>query len=79
MNRRLWVVAYDITDDRKRAAVRRILSDHGKRVQYSVFECWLDDEGEDHVRYYGLCSKDVDGIQVDGPGTITTESDDFTF
>ena len=34
-------VAYDITDDRRRAEVARILGDVGMRVQRSVFECRL--------------------------------------
>ena len=69
MSRRLWVVAYDITDDRRRASVRRILGDHGKRVQYSVFECWLEKHAmeslrqrlaqhldeTDGIRWYPLC------------------------
>ena len=33
-----YTVAYDITDDKRRNKVAKILKDFGKRVQYSVFE-----------------------------------------
>ncbi|SDH48089.1 CRISPR-associated endonuclease Cas2 [Pseudonocardia oroxyli] len=35
------VVAYDITDDRRREDVAMLLSGYGPRVQLSVFECEL--------------------------------------
>ena len=38
------LVAYDISDDRRRAQSVRILLDYGRRVQESVF--WLEAEGE---------------------------------
>jgi CRISPR-associated protein Cas2 len=40
-----WIVAYDIVDDRRRYRVERILSGYGWRLQYSAFECAMD-EGE---------------------------------
>ena len=39
--RHLFAVAYDVTSDRRRARVARILGDFGTRVQKSVFECHL--------------------------------------
>lgn len=66
----LWMIAYDISDDRTRRRVERRLLDHGERVQWSVFECALDaptlarlradladliDPGRDSVRYYPVC------------------------
>jgi len=67
---RLWMIAYDISDDRIRREVRDILKNHGTRVQYSIFECNLqsragDDlhtrlagliETNDSIRWYPLCS-----------------------
>lgn len=69
---RVWVLSYDITDDRRRAAMSRILEGAGERVQYSVFECRLRptglnrllqelvplllDEG-DSLRCYPLCRR----------------------
>ena len=36
------VVSYDISDDKRRREVAKIMEGHGYRVQYSVFECELD-------------------------------------
>lgn len=41
----LVVVAYDISDQRRLQRVARICEQYGVRVQYSVFECHLDDDG----------------------------------
>lgn len=37
------VVAYDISDDKRRGNVVKILEKAGSRVNYSVFECFLTD------------------------------------
>ena len=37
-----YTVAYDITNDKRRNKVAKILKDFGMRVQYSVFECSID-------------------------------------
>lgn len=37
------VVAYDISDDKRRNKVARILTRHGKRINNSVFECMFTD------------------------------------
>jgi len=39
----LIVVAYDITDNRRLARVAKVCEDYGVRVQYSVFECHLNE------------------------------------
>ena len=64
------VVAYDISDDRRRSHVVKILEKVGVRVNYSVFECVLTDAQykelqnsisrqlkprEDSVIYYPIC------------------------
>src|SRR5690625_5031302 len=36
-SRRMYVVAYDISDDSRRARVAKALESHGARLQYSVF------------------------------------------
>jgi CRISPR-associated protein Cas2 len=79
------VVSYDIPDDRRRTRLHRHLKGFGMRIQYSVFECVLDDpevarlqtivrqtikHGEDHVRYYRLCENCVSRIIALG-GTVT--------
>ena len=39
---RLYAVAYDISHDSRRVKVANVLKSFGERVQYSVFECWLE-------------------------------------
>jgi CRISPR-associated protein Cas2 len=68
----LTVVAYDVTDDRRRARLATVLEDYGVRVQYSVFECTLGstrleelrriaaeiiEPREDRIAYYRLCAR----------------------
>jgi len=38
------VVAYDITDDKRRNKIFKEMKSWGERVQYSVFECVLNEE-----------------------------------
>lgn len=39
--RHLWLIAYDVPDNRRRAKLHRILSGFGTALQYSVFRCAL--------------------------------------
>lgn len=70
MQKHFIVVAYDISDDRRRTRLHDLLEDYGSPVQYSVFECVLTDKQiaqmqrrvrskikvtQDAVRYYRLC------------------------
>ncbi|MGH8023380.1 MAG: CRISPR-associated endonuclease Cas2 [Limisphaerales bacterium] len=65
----LTLLAYDISDHKRLARVARVCEDYGTRVQYSVFECrldenefaafWLDlleeiDEKEDRIVAYKI-------------------------
>lgn len=65
-----YTVAYDITDDKRRNKVAKILKDFGTRIQYSVFECDTDRRAllrlqsqlekvvnfsEDTITFYHLC------------------------
>ena len=67
----LYTVAYDITSDKRRNRVAKILKDFGMRVQYSVFECNTDRRAflqlqnrlakvinlsEDTITFYHLCA-----------------------
>jgi CRISPR-associated protein Cas2 len=78
---RLWVVAYDIADNRRRARVARALLDHLARVQESVFEGWLTpavqrqlqlslaeliEPAEDSIRFYPLLLREPSCRQTDG-------------
>lgn len=38
----LVLVVYDIPDDRRRTRLATLLEGYGRRVQYSVFECFLN-------------------------------------
>ena len=66
-----YTVAYDITDDKRRNRVAKVLKDFGTRIQYSVFECNTDrrallrlqnrlekaiNSDEDTVTFYHLCA-----------------------
>lgn len=66
-----YVISYDITSDRIRNKVASELTNYGKRVQFSVFECTLTEQrfqqlykkllnlcsesGADSIRIYTLC------------------------
>lgn len=39
-----YLVSYDIPETRRRTKLAKILEDFGDRVQYSVFECILDEK-----------------------------------
>lgn len=41
MNRRRYLVAYDISDDKRWRAVYDVVRSHGERLQYSVYLCDL--------------------------------------
>jgi CRISPR-associated protein Cas2 len=78
------VVSYDISHDRRRTRLHRELKNFGTRVQYSVFECALDDKDflrlqavvkgvirrDDQVRYYRLCERCEQQVVAIG-GTVT--------
>lgn len=84
----LIVVSYDVPDDRRRTKLASILKDFGERVQYSVFECLVDDaaldrlrrrlaakvaEGEDSVRIYRLCEECRGKVEILGRGGVTED------
>jgi CRISPR-associated protein Cas2 len=77
----LYVVAYDIPNDRRRAKVHKALCGFGEWTQYSLFECFLDarelvqlraklqpllEPDEDSVRIYPLCSDCKDSVETIG-------------
>ena len=70
--RQFILVVYDISNDRRRTKLHNVLLDFGTPVQYSVFECMLDEVGvdemkkavmrvirprADRVRFYYLCAR----------------------
>lgn len=91
---RLYIVCFDVFDKRRLRLVSKTLEDFGTRIQYSVFECYLDkaerqllenkidkliNPEADHVRYYQLCPKDQKGILIDGRGQLSAENDFHLF
>jgi len=88
------VVSYDVVDDKKRARLARLLLDYGRRVQKSVFECLVDEKqflemkfrvergvdlAADSVRYYILCQRCVNAVQISGWGTVSEDESDAVF
>lgn len=84
----LYLVSYDIPDDRRRTKLAKAMMDFGDRVQYSVFECLLDhellrkmedrivriiNEKEDSVRVYPLCADCEKTIVIFGQGVVCKE------
>ena len=88
----LLVVAYDVTDSKRRLKIASELENYGKRVQYSVFECYLEEEEsdrlmaalgnivdptEDSVRFYFICGKDEEERDYLGRCVIYRDEDYF--
>jgi len=84
----MYVVAYDISDDRRRTRVFKALKRYGTAVQESVFECHLTtdqflkmkrdielviDLGVDQVRYYILCRQCAERIQATSASRTTSD------
>ncbi len=83
--KKFFVVCYDIVDDRKRQRIAKIMEGYGKRVQKSVFECYLTDSEfeemkrkvekemdmtQDSVNFYFLCERCVKAIKKSGEGLV---------
>ncbi len=68
----MYVISYDIEKDKIRNKIARALEDYGQRVQYSVFECRINqkqydrlytrlaklmtEEQEGNIRIYNICA-----------------------
>lgn len=77
----LYVIAYDISSNRRRTKVHNILSGFGHWTQYSLFECYLDEKKylmlrqmldrhlnheRDSVRFYPLCAACIGRVETVG-------------
>lgn len=75
--KKLYVVAYDLQDDRSRNKVAKLLGRYGVRVNFSVFECLftekqlqsllermekLIDKRTDRIIFYPICLNCYVGI-----------------
>lgn len=60
----LTVVAYDISDPKRLAKAAKTCEDFGVRVQYSIFECHLDQEtfNELWLRLLAVVDEDEDRL-----------------
>jgi CRISPR-associated protein Cas2 len=80
-DRTLYIIAYDISSDRRRTKVHKTLCGFGQWTQYSLFECYLTDKEllalhgkldkileaeEDSVRFYPLCAACVSKVETVG-------------
>jgi CRISPR-associated protein Cas2 len=50
MNQRLWLVCYDVRNEKRLRRTANIMERYGVRVQKSVFECWLTENALDDLR-----------------------------
>ncbi len=81
--KQFMVIAYDITSNRRRRQLVKLLKKYGRRANYSVFECRLKkekiallqeeivgiiDNRKDSVLYYYLCGSCVDRCESVGEG-----------
>ena len=77
----LYIIAYDIPNDRRRGKVHKILSGYGHWTQYSLFECFLTEKqyiqlrhrverhvlaGEDSIRFYPVCAACRERVETIG-------------
>ena len=84
------VVAYDISNNRRRTRLHKTLLSFGTPVQYSVFECLLDKKGQarmrkaitdvikprkDQVRTYYLCKACVKRTEITSGTDVLDEPD----
>lgn len=83
-----YVVIYDISDDKTRRQVYRILRSYGAWKQYSAFELELSKtqytemkhrlkdaiSSQEHIRIYPLTPTNVDNIEEIGKSTEENET-----
>jgi len=62
--RLMYIVTYDICDDKRLRAVFRIMNGYGDHMQYSVFRCDLSDQEKIHLveKLHKILKHDEDQI-----------------
>jgi CRISPR-associated protein Cas2 len=87
----LVICLYDITCDKRRRKVNKILEGYGVRSQYSVYECQITEKqlrtiqksikktitDNDVVNYYPLCGKDIALRRADGYAQVNWPSSHY--
>jgi len=86
----MYVLVYDVVNDRRRNKLHRTLKDYGTAVQRSVFEFDITPEQrdammarvekliveeEDTVRLYRLCAACLTGVRILGEGALSLDPD----
>lgn len=81
----IYFISYDITDSKRRREVSKILENFGIRIQYSFFQCEMDQsqleklkneilkiihKREDSLRIYSLCQDCNKKVVLCGNGEI---------
>ena len=78
----MYLVSYDISSNRRRNKISKKLENYGKRIQYSVFECNIDEKrfkklymelvkecegmSDGSVRIYYICQKCMPKVRLIG-------------
>jgi CRISPR-associated protein Cas2 len=66
MNRRLYLIAYDITNEKRLNRVRYLLKGYSTGGQKSVYECFLTEAELNYIYKHlkGLIAEDEDRIHI---------------
>lgn len=78
----MYLISYDVSNDRIRNKIAKELENFGKRVQYSVFECriselqlhklysslvkLMQEDDAGNIRIYSICAKCEQKLQLIG-------------
>lgn len=86
-----YIITYDIEEDRDRNKIMKILKDYGNRLQYSVYQCNLDEKNlmalvkklqkrlrsqNDSIIVFKLCNKCYSEIRMYGSKKEILSRDD---
>ncbi|SMH58438.1 MULTISPECIES: CRISPR-associated endonuclease Cas2 [Cyanophyceae] len=82
-----YLVAYDISDDKRRKKIADLMEGYGVRVQYSVFECHLSpkkykelkkrlsryykEDQGDSLRFYPISSHTLSQVEIWGSPSLS--------
>ena len=85
------LIVYDISSDKRRTKLHNALLDFGTPVQYSVFECLLDEKQRtqmkkkvlrvirpktDQVRFYPICAGCLKRVEITSGVEVLHESNE---
>jgi CRISPR-associated protein Cas2 len=83
------VVSYDVSDDKRRTRIHKVLKSYGQWMQFSLFECNVTDTQyaklrsrlnrlihpeEDSIRFYFLCACCASKIERIGGESVRDDS-----